>query len=557
MADHRLDPRPLVQRRARPSRTHALRPLAAALALLAAPLPATSTEPAAGLASSLLELESRPVIRFMASLGATPPAERARQARERLEALPLDAADQPIETSPARLGDQRGHLVLVGGRLAFAVLEGDLDPAGSDTTQSLATAAAAKLSEALRARRDQRSIPLVLRAIGASAAATAILAFLLWALSRLRRGVTGAVTSFAERHTGLLVRKGIDPRPLIASGASGLLRLISLVVAIVLLDVWITFVLGRFPATAPWADVLTGRVLRIVGDLGLELLRAVPGLVGVAVILAVARAISKFLSGLFDRVAAGTFQMPGLHPETIGASRRIAQTLLWLAALAAAYPYLPGSSSEAFKGLSLLIGVMVSLGSTGLMAQAMSGLVIIYSRSLAVADLVRSGQVEGVVSEVGLLSTKLITQRGEEVTIPNNVMVAGGVTNFSRLNRGTGSLLTTTVTIGYDAPWRQVEDLLLGSAARTRGLVAEVRPFVLQRSLADFYVTYDLVMRLEDALDRPQVLSELHGHIQDAFNEAGVQIMSPHFMVQPPSPVLAPPPGAQAKAAPRTPPVSG
>jgi small-conductance mechanosensitive channel len=136
-------------------------------------------------------------------------------------------------------------------------------------------------------------------------------------------------------------------------------------------------------------------------------------------------------------------------------------------------------------------------------------------------------------------------------------MVAGGVTNFSRLNRGEGALLTTTVTIGYDAPWRQVEALLLGAASRTRGLVPQARPFVLQRSLADFYVTYDLVSRLENPLDRPQVLSQLHGHIQDAFNQAGVQIMSPHFMVQPPSRVLAPPPGALAEAPARTPAVSG
>jgi len=412
-------------------------------------------------------------------------------------------------------------------------------------------------AQALRAPRDQRSIPLVLRAVGASAAATALLVLLLWALGRLRRGATRVLTAFAERHTTLLARKGIDPRPLIASGASGLLRLVSLLLVVVLLDFWITYVLGRFPATAPWADALTGRVLAILGDLGLELLRALPGLVGVFVILAAARALSKFLSGLFDRVAAGSFQLPGLHPETVGASRRIAQTVLWMAALAAAYPYLPGSSSDAFKGLSLLIGVMVSLGSTGLMAQAMSGLVIIYSRSLAAGDLIRSGDVEGVVSEVGLLSTKLVTQRGEEVTIPNNVMVAGGVANFSRLNRGEGALLSTTVTIGYDAPWRQVEALLLGAASRTRGLVPEARPFVLQRSLADFYVTYDLVTRLENPIDRPQVLSELHGHIQDAFNQAGVQIMSPHFMVQPPSPVLAPPPGVQAEAPARPPAVSG
>jgi len=182
--------------------------------------------------------------------------------------------------------------------------------------------------------------------------------------------------------------------------------------------------------------------------------------------------------------------------------------------------------------------------------------VIIYSRSLAVGDLVRSGDLDGTVSEVGLLSTKLVTQRGEEVTVPNNVMVAGGVRNFSRLNRGAGALVSTTVTIGYDAPWRQVHALLLGAAAGCPGLLAAVPPQVLQRSLSDFYVTYELVARLENPVDRPQVLSALHGRIQDAFNQAGVQIMSPHFVLQPGSPVLGERPGGAPDGTPRSGPVS-
>jgi small-conductance mechanosensitive channel len=192
------------------------------------------------------------------------------------------------------------------------------------------------------------------------------------------------------------------------------------------------------------------------------------------------------------------------------------------------------------------------------MAQAMSGLVVVYSRALGVGDSIRAGEVEGVVTEVGLLSTKVVTLRGEEVTLANNVVVAGGVTNFSRLNRGRGgALCTTTVTIGYDAPWRQVEALLVRAASETGGLLTEVPPYVLQRSLSDFFVTYDLVARLENPVERPQVLSELHGRIQDLFNQAGIQIMSPHYMVQPPAPVLARPAGAGPDHPPRPPPVSG
>jgi small-conductance mechanosensitive channel len=127
------------------------------------------------------------------------------------------------------------------------------------------------------------------------------------------------------------------------------------------------------------------------------------------------------------------------------------------------------------------------------------------------------------------------------VTVPNTVVVGGPVRNYSRLSRDKGPLVSTTVTIGYDAPWRQVRALLLAAAKRTPGLRSDIDPFVLQRGLNDFYVSYELIARLAvDPLDRPQVLDALHGHIQDAFNEAGVQIMSPHFMAQPNQPVVVP-----------------
>jgi small-conductance mechanosensitive channel len=141
-----------------------------------------------------------------------------------------------------------------------------------------------------------------------------------------------------------------------------------------------------------------------------------------------------------------------------------------------------------------------------------------------------------------LLATKIVTLPGEEVTVPNSVLLAGSVRNFTRLSREQGPLVGTKVTIGYDAPWRQVEALLLGAAAATARIRSEPAPYVLQRALSDFYVEYELVARLDgDPIERPRVLSELHARTQDAFNEAGVQIMSPHFFAQPAEPVLVPP----------------
>jgi small-conductance mechanosensitive channel len=272
------------------------------------------------------------------------------------------------------------------------------------------------------------------------------------------------------------------------------------------------------------------------------MLRGIPGLVAVAVIFLVARFVAAFLDGLFDRVERGALTIRGLYPETVSATRRIVAGLVWLVALAASWPYIPGSDSSAVKGLSLLVGVMLSLGSTGLVSQVMSGLAVIYSRALSAGDTVRVGDVEGVVSAVGLLSTKIVTVPGEEVTFPNSVLLGGAVRNYTRLAGGAGPLVTTSVTIGYDAPWRQVHDLLIGAARETPSLRRDPAPFVLQRGLDDFYVEYQLLVRLEgDPLQRPRVLSDLHARVQDAFNAAGVQIMSPHFFMQPEKPVLVPP----------------
>ena len=522
--------------------------VAAGLAAAPAGAPQTAAEPAT------LTVANRFIVKFRGSIHGNDPAERVRLAAERVGALSHQDAEQPVSTQPVTIGTERGLMVLVGNRLVFLLTEGDVEPLAGEALDQLARAVVERLTGALQAEREQRSVPRLLRAVAESLAATVALVAVLWVLVRLRRVFLKASKAIAERRTAGLARRGIDLTPLL----QGAIRVLSFVafwaVVAVFVDVWITFVLGRFPLTAPWADALTGGALGILTTLGLAVLSSIPGLVTVAVIMTAARFLAHFLGGIFDRLESGALKIRGLYPETVPATRRIVSALVWLSALATSYPYIPGASSEAVKGLSLLVGLMFSLGSTGLVSQAMSGLAVIYSRSLAVGDTVRLGETEGVVSEVGLLSTKIVTLRGEEVTVPNTVVIGGAVRNFTRLSGGSGPLVTTQVTIGFDAPWRQVQQLLLGAARETRGLKAEPPPFVLQRSLSDFYVVYDLVARLEaDPVDRPQVLSELHAHIQDAFNAAGVQIMSPHFVLQPDEPVVVPRERWEGKGAPSPP----
>jgi small-conductance mechanosensitive channel len=183
--------------------------------------------------------------------------------------------------------------------------------------------------------------------------------------------------------------------------------------------------------------------------------------------------------------------------------------------------------------------LVISLGSTAIVGQIMSSFTITYSRALKPGDYVRIGDVEGTVEKLGMLSTKVLTPRREEINIPNLVVVSAMVTNFSRHARE-GVYVPTSVTIGYDVPWRLVESMLLTAAERTPGIRREPKPYVLQAALEDFYVKYTLLVALEEPVRRARIFGVLHANIQDVFNEHGVQIMSPNYEADPAAPKVVP-----------------
>jgi small-conductance mechanosensitive channel len=232
--------------------------------------------------------------------------------------------------------------------------------------------------------------------------------------------------------------------------------------------------------------------------------------------------------------------VPGLYAETAQPTRRIVTVILWLFSLVMMYPYLPGSDSDAFKGVSVFVGLLLSIGSAGTVNQAVSGLMLMYARALRVGDYVQIGETEGTVVTLGMFSTRIRTPKGEIVSLPNAVIVGTTTKNYSREEETGGVILATTVTIGYNAPWRQVHAMLIEAAARTEGLMKDPPPRVLQRSLSDFYVEYMLGARIAEPHKRIAVLDTLHRNIQDVFNEYGVQILSPHYEADPAEKVWVP-----------------
>jgi small-conductance mechanosensitive channel len=280
---------------------------------------------------------------------------------------------------------------------------------------------------------------------------------------------------------------------------------------------------------------MEGQLLGIVGDMALSIANAIPGLLLVIVILLIARLIIRLASLFFDRIARGKISMGGLDADTVVPTRRIFQFVVWAFAAALAYPYLPGSDTDAFKGVSVLFGLAVSIGASSLVGQAVSGLILTYTRAFRPGEYVRIGDTEGTVVAMGAFATRVRTGLGDEVLVPNTLGLQNSTQNFSRAAAGGGFVVNTRVAIGYSTPWRQVHALLEEAARRTAGIDRDPEPYVRQTALADFYVEYRLIAHslIDDPAERIKMLSALYANIQDVFNEHGVQILSPHYMTDP------------------------
>ena len=302
----------------------------------------------------------------------------------------------------------------------------------------------------------------------------------------------------------------------------------------------ITFKPPSDTTPAPLGRKLGSSLVSLLSLIGDGLVEAIPGMTTALVILFLTKAMNDVMVNIFKAVREGRTELIGIHKETASATQRIASVIVWGFGIAIAYPFIPLSNSDAFKGLSVMFGFMLTLGSAGIVNQLMSGLVLVYSRALSVGDFVDLGQTVGVVSEVGVLATKIVNLRNEEVTVPNAVLIGNSITNYSRLAGKRGAMVSTKTTIGYDTPWRQVHAMLIAAAEATPGLRSTPPPFVYQRGLADFYVEYELFAYMDNPLQRVAVLSTLHANIQDQFNSHGVQIMSPHFVAQPQNNVVVP-----------------
>ena len=320
----------------------------------------------------------------------------------------------------------------------------------------------------------------------------------------------------------------------------GLIKGLKFLVVLIIIFIYIQYVLGLYPWTRFVSISLIDFFITPLSVVGTALLNFIPNLAFLIVIFFVAKYILKLVKIFFDGVGKGVITISNFDPDWALPTFKIVRVLLIAFTVIVAYPYIPGSESDAFKGVSLFIGVLFSLGSTSIVGNLIAGYSMTYRRTFKVGDLVKIDDHFGQVMESKLFATRLRTPKNEEVIVPNSIVLNTHVINYSTLASNRGLILHTTVGIGYETPWRQVEGILKLAAERTEGILKDPPPFVLQKQLGDFAVNYELNVYCNDPINIMMHYTALHQNVLDVFNENNVQIMTPAYEGDPPEPKVVP-----------------
>ncbi len=309
---------------------------------------------------------------------------------------------------------------------------------------------------------------------------------------------------------------------------SGIIRIL-----IILLVVYLSLPLlfSVFPETKMWTATLLTWIISPARNALNGVINFLPNLFSILVIYFIFKYSIRGIRYFVDQLEKEEIQINGFHADWAQPTFRILKFLLYAFMLVLIFPYLPGSGSPAFQGVSVFLGVLLSLGSSSAIANMVAGLVITYMRPFKIGDRVKIGDITGDIVEKTTLVTRILTVKNEDVTVPNSAILSSSTINYSThaARPDSGLIVHTTVTIGYDAPWEDVHRVLLEAADRTEMILKNPKPFVLQTSLDDFYVSYQVNGYTKEANNQARLYSQLHQNIQNCFNEAGIEIMSPHY----------------------------
>lgn len=479
--------------------------------------------------SSPVVLDGKELFRISVRVGAFMPEDRAKMISERLVRV---AEDHSLDIGSLRVRQQEEAAdIIIGNRVVMTITENDAK-AEQQTVMDLAqerleiTRAA---MERYREERTTRNITLkVIISLLLTASLIVVFRLIIRFVNLLRTRLTdceGKTCRYSFKIQKYELLNSRQAHNLIARG----LAVIKYSGMVLSLYFYLYFLLGIFPSTRKYANQLLDYIVSPISALVDGLIGYLPNIFIIGLIVLASRYIIAVIRVFFDEINKETIRITGFYKEWSEPTYNIIRFLVLALTLISIFPYIPGSHSPAFQGISVLLGVLFSLGSTSAISNIIAGLALTYTRAFTIGDRVKIGDNQGDVLEKTLLVTRLRTIKNVDISIPNSVILNNPIINYSRSAHETSLILHTSITIGYDVPWRTVHALLIKAAQATENILAEPKPFVLQTSLDDFYITYEINAYTDKPSGMAKTYSDLHQNIQDAFNEANLEIMSPHY----------------------------
>jgi small-conductance mechanosensitive channel len=459
---------------------------------------------------------------------AYPAKERARAIANRIKKV---AANPQIKIDDIIVIESDLFSEIMAGKeriMALADADASLELVDRDV---LAHTYASKIKEAIKSYRINRKSDRIQRGAAYAVLLTAALIGMLFLLKFLYKKLSSFLESRYKKKIQSLQIQSLKfvRADRIWKTLISLVRTIRTLLILLILYFYLSLSLNFFPWTRLLGQRLTEYIFFPLQQTGQAILDYLPNFIFIAIYIIITRYVLKLVRLFFTGIETKAISFYGFDSEWARPTYKLVRLFIFITAAAILYPYLPGAESSAFRGISILVGALVSLGSTSAISNTIAGYTLVYRRTFKIGDRVRIGDFTGDVMEMRLLATHLRSIKNEQIVVPNSQILNTTVVNYSSISKEDGLILHTNVTLGYDTPWRQVEALLLKAAGKTKGVMKEPKPFVLQESLDDFYVNYELNAYTNTPQVMFQTYSDLHQNILDAFNEADVQIMSPHY----------------------------
>ncbi len=502
--------------------------LTASLAVAQVQTPAISQVPPQAPAGAPVIFSGKTLFTVYDRVGSFSPQERSTAIAERLsrlEELPLSKLDAIAVVEGERTSD-----IVLGETVLAVVTDGDASPTGQ-SRQELAQAFSRTIRLALAADMEKNGAQAMLINAAYALLDTIIFIVFLIAFYKLFPKLYEKILSWRGTYIPPVKIQKVEvlSADQLATGIIAIAKGLRVIATLFLLYVWLTAALGIFPWTRGISARLIEAVLPTFTAIGQAFANFAPNVISIIIIIYVTRYILKLIAMVFTGMERGTIHFSGFHREWAKPTYKIVRFLVIVFAAIAIFPYIPGSQSDAFRGVSVLLGILLSFGSAGAISNIIAGVVLTYMHPFRDGDRVKITDTIGDVMERTLLVTRIRTIKNVDITIPNSMVLGSHLINFSSVAKEQGLILHTAITIGYDAPWKTVHALLIAAAKTTTHILKTPEPFVLQTGLNDFYVTYEINAYTDQANKMATIYAELHQNIQDKFNEAGVEIMSPHY----------------------------